>query len=215
MSRHHPHVRSARPIVFPGTRRAGLSAGSLATLTMTLIAGLLLAAAALAAPVPETEQVDIDLRRTTLVVRDIDASLAFYRDALGMEVIYDRAIRTPRDAATDEEADIARRLVFLRANDDYVGIVGLLQYVKPAKPPANQGLEPFTPGSMVLLFNTSDLAAKFEAARKVIGVRVLSEPREISYPSYDGKGTIPVLVSILTDPDGFVIELNQLLGELR
>ncbi|HKL62123.1 MAG TPA: hypothetical protein VJ883_02060, partial [Woeseiaceae bacterium] len=115
----------------------------------------------------------------------------------------------------DEEADIARRLVFLRANDDYVGIVGLLQYVKPAKPPANQGLEPFTPGSMVLLFNTDDLAGKFEAARKVIGVRVLGEPREIRYPSYDGEGTIPVLVSILTDPDGFVIELNQLLGELR
>ncbi len=215
MSRRHPHARPARPVASPATRKTALPAGRLATLLMAVVAGLLLAAAALAAPVPEAEQLDIDLRRTTLVVRDIHASLAFYRDALGMEVIYDRAIRTPRDAATDEEADIARRLVFLRANDDYIGIIGLLQYVKPAKPPANQGLEPFTPGSMVLLFNTSDLAAKFEAARSVIGVRVLSEPQEISYPSYDGEGTIPVLVSVLTDPDGFVIELNQLLGELR
>lgn len=215
MSRRHPHARPARMIAIPQIRKSVSPPGMPATLAMATLFGLLLSAAALAAPVPESEQVDIDLRRTTLVVRDIDASLAFYRDALGMEVIYDRAIRTPRDAATDEEADIARRLVFLRANDDYVGIIGLLQYVKPAKPPANQGLEPFTPGSMVLLFNTSDLAAKFEAARNVIGVRVLSEPREISYPSYDGKGTIPVLVSVLTDPDGFVIELNQLLGELR
>jgi catechol 2,3-dioxygenase-like lactoylglutathione lyase family enzyme len=215
MSRRHPHARPARMIAVPRIRKSASPLGMPATLAMAFLAGLLVSAAAIAAPVPESEQVDIDLRRTTLVVRDIDASLAFYRDALGMEVIYDRAIRTPRDAATDEEADIARRLVFLRANDDYVGIIGLLQYVKPAKPPANQGLEPFTPGSMVLLFNTSDLAAKFEAARNVIGVRVLSEPREISYPSYDGKGTIPVLVSVLTDPDGFVIELNQLLGELR
>ena len=216
MSRRHPHIRPARPTAVRGSRKAAASPlHSLATLTTALLAGLLLAGVAPAAPVPESEQVDIDLRRTTLVVRDIDASLAFYRDALGMEVIYDRAIRTPRDAATDEEADIARRLVFLRANDDYVGIIGLLQYIKPAKPPANQGLEPFTPGSMVLLFNTDDLAGKFEAARDVLGVRVLSEPREISYPSYDGEGTIPVLVSILTDPDGFVIELNQLLGELR
>ena len=68
----------------------------------------------------------IDLRRTTLVVRDIDDSLAFYRDALGLEVIYDNVIRTPRDAASDAEAERASRLVFLRANDDFVGIVGLL-----------------------------------------------------------------------------------------
>ncbi len=183
---------------------------SIAALTVFLIVST-----ATAAPVEDPDRVDIDLRRTTLVVRDIEASLAFYRDALGMEVIYDRPIRNPRDAKSDEEAEIARRLVFLRANDDYVGILGLLQYVKPAKPPANQGLEPFTPGSMVLLFNTSDLAARFEAARKVTGVRVLSEPREVSYPSYGGEGVIPVMVSVLTDPDGFVIELNQLLGELR
>jgi catechol 2,3-dioxygenase-like lactoylglutathione lyase family enzyme len=176
---------------------------------------VILTDSATAAPVDESDRVDIDLRRTTLVVRDVEASLRFYRDALGMQVIYDKAIRTPRDAATDEEAEIARRLVFLRANDDYVGIIGLLQYVKPVRPPANQGLEPFTPGSMVLLFNTGDLEARFAAARKVPGTRVLSEPSEVTYPSYDGKGTIPVLVSVLTDPDGFVIELNQLLGELH
>lgn len=196
-------------------RTAGPAPALTALIALTLILALAIARPAAAAPVAEDARVDIDLRRTTLVVRDIDASLAFYRDALGMEVIYDKPIRTPREAATDEEAEIARRLVFLRANDDYVGILGLLQYVKPARPPASQGLEPFTPGSMVLLFNTTDLESRFEAARKVLGARVLSEPREISYPSYDGTGTIPVLVSILTDPDGFVVELNQLLGELH
>ena len=39
-----------------------------------------------AAPVAEQERTPIDLRRTTLVVRDIDNSLQFYRDALGMKV---------------------------------------------------------------------------------------------------------------------------------
>ena len=168
-----------------------------------------------AEPVADDERVPIDLRRTTLVVRDIDASLAFYRDALGMKVIYDNVIRTPRDAEDDASATISRRLVFVRANDDYVGIVGLLQYVKPDKPPANQGLEPFTPGSAVLLFNAEDLAATFERARNVLGVRILSVPAKVSYPSYDGSGTIDVMVSTLTDPDGFVIELNQLLTDLR
>ncbi|MEO1034073.1 MAG: VOC family protein [Pseudomonadota bacterium] len=193
-----------------------MSKSRLTALVRWLPALALLAALPLTgAPVAEEERVPIDLRRTTLVVRDIDNSLAFYRDALGMRVIYDNYIRTPRDAKDDASAEISRRLVFVRANDDYVGIVGLLQYIKPAKPAANQGLEPFTPGSSVLLFNASDLATTFARARKVTGVRVLSEPAKVSYPSYDGASTIDVMVSTLTDPDGFVIELNQLLTELR
>ncbi|MDX1515738.1 MAG: VOC family protein [Woeseiaceae bacterium] len=172
---------------------------------------LLLPVAAASAPVADDERVPIDLRRTTLIVRDMDRSLEFYRDALGLRVIYDNIIRTPRDAADDDAATRALRLVFLRANDDYVGIVGLLQYRKPVKPGAHQGDEPFSTGSIVLLFNSHDLESAFARARAVNGVRVLSEPSLTHYPSYDGSGTIPVMVSVLTDPDGFVVELNQLL----
>ena len=112
-----------------------------------------------AAPVADEQRVPLDLRRTTLIVRDIDASLAFYRDALGMPVIYDNEIRTPRDAPSLEAADRASRLVFLRANDDYIGVLGLLQYVKPVRPAHDQGDEPFSTGSIVLLFNAEDLDA--------------------------------------------------------
>lgn len=171
----------------------------------------LCAGSGVAAPVADDDRVPIDLRRTTLVVRDIDRSLAFYRDALGLQVIYDHVIRTPRAAGDDDDAERSLRLVFLRANDDFVGIVGLLQYRKPAKAAPHQGDEPFSTGSIVLLFNAADLAATFERARRVPGVRVLSEPTGTEYPSYDGRGTIPVNVSVLTDPDGFVVELNQLL----
>lgn len=182
-------------------------------LLLLLIAGFL-NAAAYAAPVAESDRVPLDLRRTTLIVNDIDNSLALYRDALGMKVIYDNAIRLPREAATDEEAERASRLVFLRANDDFVGILGLLEYTKPRRPQVMQ-VNPFQPGTVVLLFNADDLEQRFAAARAVRGVRVLSEPRETRYPSYDGEGFIPVTVSILQDPDGFTIELNQLKEGLR
>ncbi len=59
---------------------------------------------AIAAPVSDGERVPIDLRRTTLIVRDIDTSLRFYRDVLGLKVAYDQVIRTPRDAASDAVA---------------------------------------------------------------------------------------------------------------
>lgn len=177
-------------------------------LSTTLL--LALVATARSEPVPADDRVPIDFRRTTLVVRDIDTSLRFYRDALGLEVIYDNLIRTPRSAENDADAERSLRLVFLRANDDYVGIVGLLQYRKPVKPAAHQGAEPFSTGSVVLLFNAEDLDQAFAKARSVPGVRVLEEPALTSYPSYDGSGTISVNVSVLTDPDGFVVELNQL-----
>lgn len=163
------------------------------------------------APVAPEDKVPIDLRRTTIVVRDIDRSLAFYRDALGMKVIYDNLVTRPRDADSVESADRALRLVFLRANDDFVGILGLMQYIKPEKQAIHQGAEPFSIGSTVFVFNAQDARSVFEKARQVKGVRILSEPSETRYPSYDGKTTIPVLVSVLTDPDGFVVELNQLL----
>lgn len=167
------------------------------------------------APVADTERVPIDLRRTTLIVEDIDTSLAFYRDALGLDVIYDNLIRTPRNAQTDDDADRSLRLVFLRANDDYVGIIGLLQYRKPARPAPEAASAPFSTGSIVLLFNATDLETTFAKASTVPGVKVLNEPRLTQYPSYDGEGTISVNVSILSDPDGFVVELNQLLEDIH
>ena len=180
-------------------------------ISMSVLACILLATAIGAAPVPEAERVPVDLRRTTLVVRDMDESLAFYRDALGMRVVYDQMIRTPRSATSDDEAERSLHLVFLQANDDYVGIIGLIEYYKPRKTPPAAPAEPFSIGSMVFVFNIQELDRVFARARATPGVQVLSEPTQTSYPSYDGTGTIPVRVSVLQDPDGYVVELNQLL----
>lgn len=164
-------------------------------------------------PVPEADRVDIDYRRTTLVVRNIENSLKLYRDVLGMKVIYDQMIRTPANKP-DSETDRIRRLVFLRANDTYVGILGLLEYHKPKKDQPLSRLA-FEPGTSVQLFATTDLQEKFEAAQMVPGVEPIMPPRIIEYPSYDGSGTIPVRVSIISDPDGFVLEVNQPLVDLN
>ena len=169
--------------------------------------------AANAAPIPEDQRVPIDLRRTTLVVSDMDASLALYRDAIGMKVIYDNMLRNPRDAKTNEEADSAIHLIFLQANDNFVGILGLMEYEKPVKAPAESMPEPFQPGSIVLLFNTDDVDGGFARLSQVPGVKVLREPRDTSYPSYDGKSRIASRVSILVDPDGHVVEYNQLMED--
>lgn len=165
-----------------------------------------------AAPVPDAERIAVDVRRTTLVVRDVDRSLAFYRDALGLQLVYDQVItRPPRP---DDPAGQPRkmRLALLRANDDFVGVIGLLEYTAPRleEPP----IEARRPGigDVILVINAADLEQRFARVRATPGVRVSSEPQLTEYPSPDGTGSIAVRVSVVWDPDGYFVELNQLLG---
>ena len=68
---------------------------------------------------------ELILRRQTLIVRDIEASLALYRDALGMEVIYDQEINRPHPS---EDRTQKLRLIFLKASHSFVGVLGLIDY---------------------------------------------------------------------------------------
>jgi catechol 2,3-dioxygenase-like lactoylglutathione lyase family enzyme len=183
-------------------------------LTCLILLGAGLASSpATSAPLPEDERIPVDVRRTTLIVRDVDRSLAFWRDALGLKVVYDQVIVRP--PLPDQPAGNERRmrLALLRANDDFVGVIGLLEYQQPRLP--DPGLDYARPGigEVIVVVNARDLEQRFEEARAVPGVKVGSEPSVIEYPAPEGEGTIPVLVSVLYDPDGYFVELNKLLGK--
>lgn len=148
-----------------------------------------------------SERNPLDLRRTTLLVRDLEASLALYRDAIGMEVTYDQII-TSRDGTSQS------RLVLLKANDERIGMLGLWQLEDASdSPPPDVPETGFETGEIVLLFNTPELDTVFPAAAAVPGVTVMSEP---TYREYPGDGvTYEVMVSMLRDPDGHIVELNR------
>jgi hypothetical protein len=76
-------------------------------------------------PIAAAAEFPLLLRRTTLIVRDIEASLKLYRDGLGMEVIYDQEINRPNSS---EDREQRLRLIFLKASHDYVGVIGLIDY---------------------------------------------------------------------------------------
>ena len=170
-----------------------------------------LVASAGAEPVPAYQRTPVDVRRTTLIVRDLERSLAFYRDALGLKVVYDQVLRRPAPANNPEAGERAVRMALLRANDDFVGIIGLLEYQNPRLPEPPNGPRRPGIGDVMMVFNTNDLTRRFENARTTPGVTVASEPALLEYPGPDGN-TIPVMVSSLWDPDGYFIELNQILG---
>ena len=165
-------------------------------------------------PIAAAAEFPLLLRRTTLIVRDIEASLKLYRDGLGMEVIYDEEINRPHSS---EDREQRLRLIFLKASHDYVGVIGLIDYEygypdHPAhtKPVRREG---FTPGNAILLFNTDELEAKWPTIENAPGVEVISKPKLTEYPGYGGVGKIRVLVSKFYDADGYILEVNQILND--
>lgn len=172
---------------------------ALRSLFFVLVTLVALGSTASAAPVPESERIPVDLRRTTLVVRDIDRSLPLYRDALGLKVIYDQVIGG------------TTRLVLLRANDDFIGVLGLMQRLnltEPASPPVFRKAQP---GGLILVFNLQDLDTRFERIKSTPHVTIAEAPKRIDYPGAGGS-TIPVMFSAVWDADGNFIEMNKLLG---
>jgi catechol 2,3-dioxygenase-like lactoylglutathione lyase family enzyme len=163
-----------------------------------------------AEPVPEGERIPVDLRRTTLVVRDIDASLPLYRDGLGLKVIYDQLIGGGTDA-DGKKREPTIRLVLLRANDTFIGALGLMQRLDIDPQPAPT-FERAMPGDAILVFNSKDLDTRWPSIKALPGVRVHTEPNRVEYPGPNGS-TIPVLFTAVFDPDGNFIEINKLLGE--
>jgi catechol 2,3-dioxygenase-like lactoylglutathione lyase family enzyme len=174
-----------------------------------LLLGVVAVPATRAEPVPESERIPVDLRRTSLVVRDIDASLPLYRDGLGMKVIYDQLIGGGTNPDGSEKPATIR-LVLLRANDTFIGQLGLMQRLDIGPQP-EPVFERAMPGDAILVFNAKDLDVRWPKIKALPGVRVHTEPNRVEYPGPNGT-TIPVMFSAVFDPDGNFIEINQLLG---
>jgi catechol 2,3-dioxygenase-like lactoylglutathione lyase family enzyme len=176
---------------------------------LLLTCTVLLSWPATAQPVPENERTPIDIRRTTLIVRDIDKSLPLYRDALGLKVVYDQKIGGGTDA-NGKVTPPKVRLVLLRANDVFIGALGLMQRLDDPNPPAAANKRPMA-GNIIMVINAKDLEERFEKIRATPNVTVATAPERVEYPGPNGS-KIPVLFSAVYDPDGYFIEINKLLG---
>ena len=159
-----------------------------------------------AEPVSDSERISVDIRRTTFIVNDIDTSLKLYRDALGLKVIYDQMINSPMDNGETRQ----RRLVLLQANDTFIGALGLLQYIYPLKPQRQETFDEPVPGDPIMVINASDLDSRWSAIETSPEITVIEAPHKVEYPRADG-GKIAVMVSMIRDPDGYWLEVNQLL----
>jgi catechol 2,3-dioxygenase-like lactoylglutathione lyase family enzyme len=147
------------------------------------------------------------IKRTTLIVSDLDRSIGFYRDVLGLTVWYDdEVVLSGRGLAAGGAGD-RTRLVIMKAQDPVIGMIGLLQWVVPVLPAPSGPRERLGIGDVVFVMQTDDV---LEVHRRLqaAGARIFAEPYEFRIRGADGTPLHMTSISFW-DPDGYFFEMNQ------
>ena len=147
------------------------------------------------------------VRRTTLVVRDIQRSVEFYRDALGLKVYYDSELELSGVVMPIASAGAKCHLVIMQAEDPWIGMLGLMQVTDPLEPDPGPYRQRLSIGDVAFVMASEDARATFERVR-ASGVQLIQEPTESAVPK-PGGGEIRMITSSFFDPDGFFLEVNQ------
>ena len=145
------------------------------------------------------------VKRTTLVVSNMERSIAFYCDVLGFKAIFDEQITMTGSGYPACNSGDRIRLAMMQGNDPAGSMIGLLEHLDPRLPePAKRAVGI---GDMVVVMQTDDLDRAHRECESS-GGRIYSQPHPFSISGPDGK---PVQMQSMTvfDPDGFILEINQ------
>ncbi|MGL5837924.1 MAG: VOC family protein [Sphingorhabdus sp.] len=158
------------------------------------------------------EKLPTDIRRVTMIVRNMENSLKLYRDVMGLKVNYDTVLPMSGVALPAGEPGAKARLVLLNGNDPFIGWIGLMEWLDPRLPdpgpyPKHMGI-----GGHIIVTQTDDIDRRCAEAARLPGITVTALPRDQSYPGRNGAPPIKVRGCNFFDPDGTLIELNQLIG---
>ena len=157
------------------------------------------------------ERLPTDIRRVTMIVRSMENSLKLYRDVMGMKVNYDTVVTMSGVALPAGEPGAKARLVLLNGNDPFIGWIGLMEWLDPKLPDPGPYPKRMGIGGHVIITQTDDLDRRCVEAAKVPGVTMTAPARDQSYPGRNGAPPIKVRGCNFFDPDGTLIEMNQLL----
>ena len=151
------------------------------------------------------------IKRTTLIVRDMQKSQRWYEYVMGMSVWMDTEVTlSGTGMAAGAEGDVTH-LVILKCEDPVIGMIGLLQWVDPPLPAPDEIPTSVTYGNPTFVVGSDDVQTMYERATE-LGTHVHMTPHEWSIRGQNGKMKHFLGLSIF-DPDGYFYEVNQLLRE--
>ncbi|HEY8480254.1 MAG TPA: VOC family protein [Spirillospora sp.] len=129
------------------------------------------------------------LKYCHITVNDVEESLAFYRDGLGMEVLNDVPYGEFRWVTLGDPGRSDAQIVL---SEPHAG---------RSKADGDALQELLTKGSLpMVIFATDDLDATFERVRQVPGAEVLQEPKEQPWGPRD---------CAFRDPSGNMVRIEQ------
>jgi catechol 2,3-dioxygenase-like lactoylglutathione lyase family enzyme len=146
------------------------------------------------------------IKRTTIVVRDIDRSREFYRDVLGFTVWYDREFTFSGNGFPNTRAGDRSHLVIMQARDPEIGKIGLLQYTHPPLPP--QPLPAMIGLGGVIFVGEVASVDELYAALTAKSVPVQAPPHLFEVVGADG-ALKRLWRCCFFDPDGVFFELSS------
>jgi len=149
------------------------------------------------------------VKRTTIVVRDIEASLGFYRDILGLDVFYDGVIGNPGASELTSIDCEGIRMVVLQSQGAETGMIGLMELLNADPPLESTGWNTrLRTGETILVIPTDNMKLLHERM-EAAGACVVTPPTRMVVPNR------PEIHEMMArDPDGVVVNLTQR-GPLR
>jgi catechol 2,3-dioxygenase-like lactoylglutathione lyase family enzyme len=140
------------------------------------------------------------IHHAVVIARDLDASLRFYRDGIGLDLLQDRQVEGDWPGLFDAPSR-SLRAVFLgdpRVPDDHAGVLEL--NVLDGDVPAGAPPSPPVTGFFLLSFFVDVEAALSRLAALGLG----GPPRRVDLPGPGG----PITVATVRDPDGLRVLLT-------
>ena len=147
-----------------------------------------------------------DVMHIGLTVMDLDRSVAFYRDVMGLEYRGELVMEGPAADAIFGRPDSRARVAYLSGGKTLNSPpVELIQFID--HPPEEQKTDLFRTSISELCFVTDDIEREY-ARLNALGVEFLSPPQTFDFTA-DGFGKSEAVY--LRDPDGIILELMQTL----
>lgn len=146
------------------------------------------------------------IRRTTLIVRNIGASLDFYRRVMGMDLWYDQSMAVGGQVLPAGTPGAKVRVAILRGADPVVGMLGLMTFLDPPIDVPSLQKRVLQIGDSIFVAGASNVR-EVHARMNGAPVHIFSNPIDDSAPGADGK-VINMTTMSFFDPDGYFYELN-------
>lgn len=146
------------------------------------------------------------VRRTTLIVRDMDVSVDFYKRVMGMEVWYDQVMPVGGQVLPAGTPGAKVRVAILKGNDPLVGMLGVMAFLDPPIEIPPLPKRDLAIRDAIFVAGADDVHAIHQRL-KGAPAHIFTAPIDDTVTGADGS-TIQLSTMSFFDPDGYFFELN-------